>query len=244
MTGQLFSGSLAAASLALLAAAPAALSAQAQPPQPPVITVSATGTVQATPDRATVMIGVETEAATAGEAGKVNATKQSAVLKAIAGLGIEASKIRTLNYSVSAVERWNDVLKRSEVVGYKVSNIVQVDADKVEQVGPIIDAALNSGANRIAGLTFRSSDLARHRDSALVQAVASAKRQAELAAKAAGGKVTELLGIDIVEARGMELREAAQSMMALAADAAPTPISEGSLQVTATVRTRWKFEPN
>lgn len=226
-----------------LIGAPQRAHAQVAPVQPPAqITVTARGEVQVAPDRARVQVGVETQAKTAAAASAENNKKQAAILSAIRALGVSASQITTLGYNVSPIQRYDAKLNRAVIDGYQVSNIVQVVTDKLDQTGPIIDAGLANGANRVAGLDFLIKDNSKARDAALAQAVESARRQAEVAAKAAGGTLGELLELNVNEFE----RPMPQPMMMMAktmdASAAPTPISEGLSTVSVSAVTRWKFE--
>ena len=215
---------------------------QVAAPAPPQITVSARGEVQVAPDRARVQVGVETQGKTAAAAAAENNKKQAAVLAAIKGLGISSQQITTLGYNVSPVQRYDDKERRVVIDGYQVTNIVQVVTDKLDQAGPIIDAGLANGANRVAGLDFMVKDAAKARDAALAQAIESAKRQADVAAKAAGGQVAELLEINISEFERPEPRPMLAMAKMDAAASSPAPISEGTATVSVTVNTRWRFE--
>ena len=217
-------------------------SAQQTPPIPPQITVSARGEVQVAPDRARVQVGVETQAKTAAAAAAENNRKQAAVLASIRALGVPAAQITTLNYSVSPVQRYDDKDRRVVIDGYQVSNIIQVVSDKLEQAGPIIDAALANGANRVAGLDLLVKDPSNARDAALIPAVESARRQAIVAAKAAGGTLGELLEISVNEFERPQPRQRMVEMARMdAAAATPTPLSEGMSSVAVSVSTRWRF---
>lgn len=234
-----------AALAATFSAAVPVLNAAAQSPQPTppsAITVVARGEVQVAPDRARVQVGLETKARTANAAAAENNRKQAAIIKALQALGIPAAQIRTINYSVQPEQRWDPKEQRTILDGYRVSNIVSVETDKLDQAGPIIDAGLSNGANRIAGLEFLVKDRSKAEDSALAEAVASARRQADVAAKAAGGVVAELLELIVMESG----RPEPVPMMAMVkmADAAPapTPISQGMSTVSVSVSTRWRFE--
>jgi uncharacterized protein YggE len=212
----------------------------AVPTQPPQITVSSRGEVQVAPDRARIQVGVETQAKTAAAASAENNKKQTAIIAAIKALGIPASQITTTSYNVSPVQRWDDKLRRTLIDGYQVSNIVQVVSDKLEQAGPVIDAGLANGANRVSGLEFLVRDPNPSRDAALTLAVESARRQADVAARAAGGTLGELLEINVNEYERPQPRQ----MMAMAkmdAAGAPTPISEGLTTISVAVSTRWRF---
>ncbi len=235
----------AAFALAVLAAPMLATQAAAQmsmPQPPPQIVVTGRGEVQVTPDRAQVQVGMETQARTAALASKENNQKQTAILTAIRALGIPASQIQTLNYSVMPIQRYDEKTQRVVIDGYRVSNIVQVETDKIEQAGPIIDAALTSGGNRVAGVDFVVKDRAKAEESALIKAVESAQRQAEVAAKAAGGQIAELLELNINEYERPQPRAVmAMARMEMADASAPTPVSEGMATIAVSVTTRWRF---
>lgn len=231
-----------AISVAAVFGAIAPLAAQSPAPlPPPQITVVARGEVQLAPDRARVQVGVETQAKTAAAAAAENNKKQAAILAAIRALGVPASQITTIGYNVSPMQRYDEKERRVVIDGYQVSNIVQVVTDKLEQSGPIIDAGLTNGANRVAGLDFMLRDPSKARDEALAKAVESARRQAEVAAKAAGGSVAELLELNVNDFEQPTPRPMLAMAMAKSADAAPTPISEGTTTVSITVSTRWRF---
>lgn len=230
---------LAATGAALLAGT---LQAQQVPQPVPAITVNARGEVQVAPDRARVQVGVETQAKTAAAAANENNKKQAAVLAAIRALGIPAANISTLNYNVYPVERYDEKERRSMIDGYRVSNVVQVETDKLEQAGGIIDAALANGANRVAGLDFLVKDVAKAKDEALAKAVQTAKRQATAAAIAAGGQVAELLELNINDYEQPQPRQQMAVMrMSKEADVAAAPIAEGMTTVSIMVTTRWRF---
>ncbi len=226
----------------LLGAAKPASAQMTPTPQPPQITVSARGEIHVTPDRARVQVGVETQAKTAAEAAAENNRKQTAILAAIRALGIPAAQITTLGYNVSPIQRYDDKLRRAVIDGYQVSNIVQVIADKLELAGPVIDAALEHGANRVAGLDFMVKDASSAKDAALAQAVQSARRQAEVAAKAAGGALGPLLEINVNDFE----QPTPRPMMAMAkmeSRDAGAPLSEGTTTISVGINTRWAFLP-
>ena len=214
---------------------------QVAAPAPPQIIVSANGEVKATPDRANIQLGVETQAKTAAAASAENNRKQTAVLAAIRALGIPSSSITTSSFSVSPIQRWDDKEKKTVIDGYQVSNLVVVLVGKIELTGGVIDAALASGANRVAGLSFELSDPSKAREDAISKAVAQARREAEVAAKASGGTIGDLIELTInayEPPRAVPMY--AMAKMA-SADASPTPVSEGTLTVQVNIATRWLY---
>ena len=241
--GSLSMVTFAAGALAASAFSASIASAQAPtPPPPPQISVQARGEVQVAPDRARVQIGVETQAKTAASAAAENNRKQTAILAAIRAVGVPPSAITTLNYTVMPVQRYDDKERRVVLEGYRVSNIVQVETDKLEQAGGIIDAGLSNGANRVAGLDFLVKDAAKARDAALALAVESARRQADVAARAAGGQIAELLELNVNDFERPEPRPMMAMAKVAGGDASPTPLSEGLSTVSVSVSTRWRFE--
>ncbi|MEO7362889.1 MAG: SIMPL domain-containing protein [Gemmatimonadaceae bacterium] len=209
---------------------------------PPQIVVSANGEVVITPDRANVQLGVETQAKTAALASAENNKKQSAVLAAIKALGIPAASITTSSYSVSPIQRWDEKERKTLIDGYRVSNIVVVNVAKIEQTGAVIDAALASGANRVASLNFELADPSAAREEAISKAVAQARREAEVAAKAVGGSIIGLFEITVSSYEPP--RQGPMFAMAKSASVSDvsTPVSEGTLTVQVNVTTRWKYQ--
>lgn len=234
----LTAGSIVASTLS----APLASGQTPAPQPPPQISVQARGEVQVAPDRARVQVGVETQAKTAAAAAAENNKKQTAILGGIRALGVPASAITTLNYTVMPVQRYDEKERRVIMDGYKVSNIVQVETDKLEQAGAIIDVALSNGANRVAGLDFLVKDAAKARDAALALAVEAARRQADVAAKAAGGQIAELLELNVNDFERPEPRPMLAMAKMAGGESAPTPLSEGMSTVAVIVMTRWRFE--
>ncbi len=72
------------------------------------------------------------------------------------------------------------------IVGYKVDNSVRVTSRRIEQLGPILDAVVQGGANQISGISFRVEHAEKLLDEARKRAIASARHKAELLAGEAG----------------------------------------------------------
>lgn len=231
-------------SIALVAATPAPMLSQAVGPIPsrPEIATSATGEAQLTPDRAAVYVGVQTRASTAAVAARENAQKQTAIIDAIVALGISREQISTENYTVAPDARYDQSTQRTTVTGYIVSNVVRVEVRRMDQVAPVLDAALGKGANQINSLDFfaSNSDSARHE--ALAQAIARARSDAEAMARAAGGSLGALVELSTADVGPRPVyRVAAYSMSSQAA--APTPIEPGQQKVQVSISARWLFVP-
>ncbi len=176
-----------AASVILFASAMADAAAQAPPTPMPQIVTSASGEARLSPDRANILIGVQTRAPTAAAAARENAARQQAIIAAITAAGIPKEQISTENYNVYAETRSDRAGQNPVVIGYVVSNVVRVEVRRTDQVGPVIDAALAKGANQINSLEFFSSNTDAGRRQALTEAIGKARGDGEAMARAAGG---------------------------------------------------------
>lgn len=229
-------------SILALFAAPGLASAQDQVrPVQPQIVVSAQGEVRATPDRAAVSIGVESRAATAAEAAAQNSRKQRAVIDAIKAKGIPAEQIGTTNFNVVPQTRYDrEGQAAPRTISYLVSNVINVELRRTDQVGPVIDAALAAGANQINSLTFALSSADSARRSALALAVAKAKADAEVIARAAGGSIGSLIEIHATDTYMPPPRPMMMDARMAQAESS-VPVEPGQEVVRAGVMARWQF---
>lgn len=213
----------------------------------PSISVNGSGEVRVAPDQAIVRLGVTQEAKTAQQAQqKVNAAAQ-AILDATRKLGIDPKQIQTsqLNlypvYSQGPVEPMRGE-QTPEIVGYRASNVVSVTVLNLQQVGPVIDAGLASGANQLEGVIFGLQDDTGARRQALTRAAAEARAKADTIAEALGVKIVSVQ--EVVEG-GVSIQPyvaAREVMMATRADIA-TPVSPGEVTVSAGLTVRYAILP-
>lgn len=214
-----------------------------QAPQEPIpnISVAARQEVKVTPDRATIQIGVQTRAATAAAAGAQNATKTQTVLSALRRLGLTDEQLSTVNYNVHPDYR-HDQGREPQIIGYNVTNTIVADVRRLNQVGPVIDAALGAGANVMSSLQFYASNTEAARRTAIAGAIAKARADAEAAAQAAGGTLGALIDLSI----GAYSHQPPQPMlmrMEVRSAQADTPIQPGQETLAVDVSTRWRFNP-
>jgi len=206
----------------------------------PQIAVVGRHELKVSPDRATIQISVQTRGTTAAAAAAQNATKQQAVLAALRALGLSNDQLSTINYNVYPEQRY-EPNKEPVIVGYNVTNTILADVRRLDQVGPVIDAALSNGANMITSLQFYASNTESARRIAIAGAVAKARADAEAAAKAAGGALGTLLEINI----GAYFPPPPRPLMMVRKDAAiaqaDTPINPGEETLSVEVSTRWRF---
>jgi uncharacterized protein len=215
--------------------------AQAPAAQPPRITTSGEAQVRVTPDRATVLIGVQTRGTTAAAAGASNARIQKAILDTLKAMGLGADQLATQNFSVNPEMQYPPAGGPGKVVGYTVSNVVRVELRRVEQVGPVIDASLTKGANQINSVQFTSSTASDARRTAMADAVRDARADAEALARAAGGTLGPV--IEITSSAPPIRPMFGEIAMRTASKAIDTPIEPGEQVISATVSVIWQFIP-
>jgi len=221
---------------ALLPVTTAAYAQQrAERPRPPSITVNGEATIAADPDQAQIDIGVTTQARTAPDASRENAERLARVLAEVKKLLGKGDEVRTSGYALNPQYRYPQGGK-PEIVGYQANNTVRIKMSKLNDVGKVIDAAMQSGANNINRLAFTLKDEDAARIEALKQASAKAKAKAEAIAASLGLKIVKIASVTEGERSVQPIYRAAPMARAegLAA-AAPTPIEQGTVDVRSTV---------
>lgn len=211
----------------------AAFAAPQQETPRPTLSVDGTGTGTAAPDMATVTIGVTTQGKDAAKAQNDNAWVSNQIQAAVRGLGIEEKDIQTRNYSFYP-NYSTDKDHRNEVTGYTVNNSVIVVVRDIKLTGKVIDAALSNGANEINSLDFSASDTKAVRKVALLNAIQDARDKADIIAKGLGKRIVGIQNVS--ESTGyIETRRFGGNMLMAVAKDAATPITPGSLSLTANV---------
>jgi len=203
----------------------------------PMITASGEGRREIAPDKATIVLGVETRARTPAAAASANADRMTAIRAALTRAGVAERDIATARYSLNLEHG-----RTAADTQYVAANLVTVTTRQLDQVGRIIDVGLGAGANNINSLQYDLTDRTAAQAEALGDAVANARRQAEVMATAAGGRLGDLieLGTQPGEYRPFYAGDMAMRMQA---SAAPTPVSPGAVTVSASVNGRWRFIP-
>ena len=214
-----------------LCAPHAAEAAAAQTSEPPVLMVDGMGRAEAAPDCATISVGVVTQAADAKTAQEENARKAQAVQRALVAAGIPEANIQTRGYYFQPL--YEREAHENEVTGYRAENNVTVRADDLADVSRVIDLALKSGANSISSLDFGVKNEDKVRKIALTAAVNDARRKADELAAALGRRVVGLKSVS--ESTYPFAERGAGTKMLMAADAVPTPIAPGMLEMSAEV---------
>jgi uncharacterized protein YggE len=204
-------------------------------PRPPSITVNAEATIAAEPDQAQIDIGVTTQARNAPDASRENAERLARVLAEVKKLLGKGDEVKTSGYGLNPQYRYPQGGK-PEIVGYTANNIVRIKAAKLDEVGKLIDAAMQAGANNINRLMFTLKDEDAARLDALRQASTKAKTKAEAIAASLGLKVLRIASVTEGERSFQPIyRQAPMARGEALAAQAPTPVEPGTVDVRSTV---------
>lgn len=193
------------------------------------LTVTETASVDAKPDIARVAFGVVTEDRDPAAASRENARITNAVIDAIRRFGIPREDLETASYRVEPIVNYQ--ARPPVTTGYRVSNVVNVTQRNLERVGQLIDVGIKAGANVVQGVNFTIEDPTPFRREALVKAIGQAKSKAQLMAENLGVR----LGTVISASESVFYPVPLDRPMYARADAAPTPIMPGDIEVNATV---------
>jgi len=205
------------------------------------IAITATGESMREPDIAFITTGVQSEAKTAEEAMDENRRAMNGVFEALEAAGIPERDIQTSNFSLNPryeYPRNNDGSNRRVLVGYTVSNMVNIKVSDLENVGNTLDSLVEAGGNTFNGIRFGLEDDTEARNEARRAAMTEALAHADLYAEVAGYRVRRIVTISEYESfSGPQPQMMMERAMAMDS-AAPTPISGGevgySVQVNVT----------
>ena len=120
----------------------------------PFIAVAGVGQAQAKPDIASVSLGVQTQAPVARDAQTENSELMAKVIDAIKAMGIEDEDIST--HGLSLRPRYDR--EGQNVDAYVATNNVSVIVRDLDQVGEVLDAGFDAGANVAGGVQFSIAD--------------------------------------------------------------------------------------
>jgi uncharacterized protein YggE len=162
------------------------------------ISVSETGEVYAKPDLAITSFSVLTEALTVAEAMESNTQKMNAVIEAIKAEGVEDKDLKTTNFSINPRYEYHDLSSsvypsgKRVLVGYEVSQSLQVKIRDLAKVGQIVQVATEKGSNQAGDLQFTIEEQDALKQQAREEAIAKAKTKAQNLAQALGVKLVRI----------------------------------------------------
>lgn len=207
------------------------------------ISVSGQGEASGAPDQASVNVGVQTRADTVIEAASENQAIVEKIMSALEQQGIDDKDIQTSNYSIYPEQR-SDPRGSGEIsiVAYRVSNTVNIVVKDIDNVGEVLGAVTNAGANTVNGINFSVQDPSELERQARAAAMNNARERAEDLARLAGVKLGDVLTVSMSSGGGGPVPMMANARFAMAESAPAPSVSPGELSVSVQVRVTYGIE--
>ncbi|MEC2055267.1 SIMPL domain-containing protein [Peribacillus psychrosaccharolyticus] len=198
--------------------------------------VNGEGIVQASPDQATITLGVRTENIDPATAQQENALIVANVLKAMTSLGIPDDQIKTTDYRIEPQYDYQD--GKEVFRNYKVTHMIEILTSQINQVGAIVDTAVKNGANSVSHIRFSLANP----ELVYNQALSISLRNAYQKALAITQTIRTTLvptPLKVVELSGETLPVLYQANVF--SKAAATPIQPGELTISARVQVEYEY---
>lgn len=154
-----------------------------------LLTVTATGRADSRPDEARLQLGVQSLAASAEEASRLNREKMTRVTDSLTALGVKADDLQTRNLSLQRIDYGRDRGR------FRAENILEVTLRDASKAGEAVTAVTTAGANVLSGPDLQVSDREGSTRSAYAAAYKAARARAEAYAGAADLRIDRVLGI-------------------------------------------------
>ena len=208
--------------------------------EPGILTVSGQGLVSVTPDTAHISFGTLTQADTAQQAQQANAALMSQVIIALKQVGLTEDQMETTGFSLEPVWDYSYTREKGEaprLVGYKVTNTLRIQTQRLAEVGRLIDVATRAGANTVNRLWYSVADNDEARLEALEQAYQDAFAKAERLTQAAGVSIVSIKSMD--EGGMYYPMPEYRSSMDMVESEFQTPIMPGEQEIRANVSVKF-----
>jgi len=208
-----------------------------------VMALAGHGEVRAAPDLAIVSIGVTSLGDTAAAALAANSEAMKRVFAAMADAGIADKDIQTANFMVQPRYDYSNNTQPPRLIGYDVTNAVNVTVRKLDSLGGVLDRVVAAGSNQVNGIAFQLSDSDAATDAARKLAVADAARKAKLYAEASGVELGAILAISEGASFQPPVPISAKAFRAEAVSA-DVPVSQGEQTIAVDVSITWEIKQN
>lgn len=208
----------------------------------PVIDLTLTEYVDATPDVASFSTGVQTLASTANEAVRQNNVQMAAVIARLKKLGVADKDIQTTQISLNQQFDYQD--GRQVFRGFSASNMVTAKLRDLKKMPQFLDALAIDGATNFNGPVFAMDDDSKLKAAARDKAWAVATERANAIARKSGYRSARIIR---VEEESSDIRRYSQEIVVtgskVGAEASTTPIVPGQLRIPSTISFTFEMVP-
>ncbi len=161
---------------------------------PDTVSVYGQGRISIKPDVAYLNMGYENTNINPEKAQNENSDMMEKIMNALKKSGIEETGIRTSRYNV--IQEYDYSGSTKKLIGYKVTNMINVEIKDVDNVGEIINVAINAGGNVFNGISFDIKDRQQVYLDAMDMALERAYEKAQIYAEKGGRNISKILEIN------------------------------------------------
>jgi len=209
------------------------MTGQSQPK--PSVDVWGEGTVKVVPDQVTVNVRVENTGTNAKEVKLKNDKTVGQVLQFAKGMGIAEKYIKTEYIRLSKNYEYN-----TKTYNYQANQSISIKLVDLKEYEPLLNGLLETGINRIDGISFSSSQIEALQSQARKKAVENAKLKAQEYASVLGQSIGKALHIS--EFQKINTPNPMLRTIAIDSEGAQQTLAPGEMQVS--VRVNVSFELN
>ncbi|MCG3145694.1 MAG: 26 kDa periplasmic immunogenic protein [Gammaproteobacteria bacterium] len=162
---------------------------------PPLITVSGEAAVKVTPDEVVFRLEVENVDKDLIAAKNLNDERVKAVLALARSYQIDSQDIRTDYISIQPKYDFEDDDKKRTFAGYEVSKTVVIVLKDFSRFDSLLSDVIKLGVTRVSDVTFRTSQIRKHKDQARALAIKAAREKALAIAQEIGQTIGKAYSI-------------------------------------------------
>lgn len=204
-------------------------------------TISSNGvaTLKTMPDQASVNVRVDVLQPTAEAAKNKNAEITDKVEKALKNL-VEDKDIQTENFNIYEEFDWSD--GKQSPKGWRATHTLKIISKDFDDIGKIVDAAVNSGASGIDYINFEISDAKKSelKKQVLEMASKDAREKAEAIASGLNAKIGDVVSVTTSDYDYLPI-PIYRAEAGIALEKAVTDINPRELEVTANVQVTFEL---
>jgi|AntAceMinimDraft_16_1070373.scaffolds.fasta_scaffold30520_2 uncharacterized protein YggE len=210
------------------------------------ITVTGTGEVYTQPDLAIITLSVKSEARTVIEAMTENTEKMNAVIDLIKAKNVDSKDLKTVSFNIYPRYEWQkeevEIFPNTEskrvLVGYEITQSLQVKIRNLNKIGEIIQTATVAGINQVGALQFTIDNQDEFKKQAREEAIKEAKEKAKELSSQLGVKLLKITDFSEGGNIPRPLYYDTAFKEASGADSTPTPqieTGENKIQVSVSI---------
>lgn len=199
------------------------------------ISVSGQAEMMVSADEAIIYTGASIVKSSASDAQQEVNEIIADIILGLKAAGIDSEDIETEQLTLYEERDWSS--GKSEIIGYRASQVLKIRTEDLNKVGDIVDIAVSNGATQISNINFDISDEKEdeYKKQALSEATTNAKEEAEVIASSLGVRLGKIKTVSESEFYYRPYTYSMEKTVGQAAVDEATTVMPGKLTVTAYV---------